>query len=127
VPAAGLLLRAQDLQADESLLTGESVPVAKRAKRGGEEPSARPGGDDLAQVFSGALIVRGTGIAVVTATGAHSEIGRIGQALSTLETEPPRLQAQTRKLVLMFALVGAIVSVVAVLLYGLRDRPVASG
>ena len=52
------------------------------------------------------------------AIGARSEIGKIGQSLSTLETEPPRLQAQTRRLVRLFAMVGGAVSVLAVLLYG---------
>ena len=118
VPADAVLLNADDLQTDESLLTGESVPVRKRAHRAGEDRVARPGGDDLPQVFSGALIVRGAGIAEVTATGARSEIGKIGQSLSTLETEPPRLQAQTRRLVRSFALVGGAVSVLAVVLYG---------
>ena len=120
VPADAVLWQSQDLQADESLLTGESVPVRKVAQTAASAAgSARPGGDDLPQVFSGALIVRGTGIAEVTATGPRSEIGKIGQSLSTLETEPPRLQAQVRSLVRMFALVGGIVSVLAVILYGL--------
>ena len=70
-------------------------------------------------MFSGSLVVRGTGIGEVTATGALSEIGKIGQSLSTLETEPPRLQAQTRRLVRVFAMVGGAVSVLAVLLYGI--------
>jgi Ca2+-transporting ATPase len=118
VPADAVLLQAHDLQADESLLTGESVPVRKRVRLGAEEGAARPGGDDLPHVFSGALIVRGTGIAEVIATGPRSEIGKIGQSLSTLETEPPRLQAQTRRLVRIFALVGGSVSVLAVVLYG---------
>ena len=48
--------------ANESLLTGESVPVRKVAATAGETPSAaRPGGDDLPFVYSGSLIVRGTG------------------------------------------------------------------
>ena len=119
VPADGVLWQAQDLQADESLLTGESVPVRKRARGASEEQTARPGGDDLPEVFSGALIVRGTGIAEVIATGPRSEIGKIGQSLSSLEAEPPRLHAQTQKLVLMFGLVGCSVSLVAVVLYGL--------
>ena len=118
VPADGVLLRADDLQADESLLTGESVPVRKRVYRESEDRVARPGGDDVPQVFSGALIVRGAGIAEVTAVGAGSEIGKIGQSLSGLEREPPRLQAQTRRLVRAFALVGGAVSVLAVVLYG---------
>ena len=69
-------------------------------------------------MFSGSLVVRGTGIGEVIAIGALSEIGKIGQSLSTLETEPPRLQAQTRRLVRVFAMVGGAVSVLAVLLYG---------
>lgn len=52
------------------------------------------------------------------AIGALSEIGKIGQSLSNLETEPPRLQAQTQKLVQVFAVVGGAVSVLAVILYG---------
>src|ERR1051326_7521938 len=119
VPADAVLLQAHDLQADESLLTGESVPVRKRSRSHTGEEAARPGGDDLPHVFSGALIVRGTGMAEVIATGPRSEIGKIGQSLSTLGTEPPRLQAQTRRLVRVFALVGGSVSVFAVLLYGL--------
>jgi P-type Ca2+ transporter type 2C len=120
VPADALLWRCQDLQADESLLTGESVPVRKLARAAAvPDAPARPGGDDLPQVFSGSLIVRGTGVAEVTATGARSEIGKIGQSLSTLEPEPARLQAQTQRLVRLFALVGGGVSVTAVVLYGL--------
>jgi Ca2+-transporting ATPase len=120
VPADAILLQSQDLQADESMLTGESVPVRKVARNDHDGSEAhRPGGDDLPEVFSGSLIVRGTGLAEVTATGAQSEIGKIGQSLAVLETEPPRLQAQTRHLVRLFALVGGAVSVLAVLLYGM--------
>lgn len=120
VPADAVLLQGQDVQTDESMLTGESVPVRKIAATlaPGTE-TRRPGGDDLPYVFSGSLVVRGTGIGEVVATGPRSEIGKIGRALSTLEPEPPRLQEQTRRLVLVFALVGGAVSILAVLLYGL--------
>jgi Ca2+-transporting ATPase len=119
VPADAVLLRCDDLQADESMLTGESVPVRKVAwdNRPGSAPP-RPGGDDLPQVFSGSLVVRGSGLAEVTAIGVQSEIGKIGQSLATLETEPPRLQAQTRRVVRLFAVFGGGVSLLAVLLYG---------
>ncbi len=119
VPADAVLVESHDLQTDESLLTGESVPVRKIA-RGAADSAAlrRPGGDDLPHVFSGSLVVRGAGLAEVVATGVRSEIGRIGQTLSALETEPPRLQAQTRRVVRMFAVVGGLVSVAAVVLYG---------
>jgi len=116
VPADARLIEANDVQTDESLLTGESVPVRKVASA--SSPPARPGGDDLPHIFSGSLMVRGSGIAEVTATGPRSEIGRIGQSLSALEAEPPRLRAQMRRLVKLCAIFGAVVSVLAVVLYG---------
>ena len=120
VPADAVLAQCQDLQIDESLLTGESVPVRKIARASGDAAAAcRPGGDDLPYVFAGSLVVRGTGLGEVTATGVRSEIGKIGQTLSTLETEPPRLQTQTRRMVGMFAVAGGAASALAVLLYGL--------
>src|SRR5260370_16983057 len=96
VRADAVLLQSQDLQADESTLTGESVPVRKIARNdhAGSEVR-RPGGDDLPEVFSGSLIVRGAGLAEVTAIGARSEIGKIGQSLAALETKPPPFQPQT--------------------------------
>jgi Ca2+-transporting ATPase len=119
VPADAVLLQGRDLQADESLLTGESVPVRKAVSAEAPVVGVRPGGDDLPYVYSGSLIVRGSGIAEVLATGARSEIGKIGQSLSTLETEPPRLRAQTTRLVQLAAAGGAVVSLLALLLYGM--------
>ena len=119
VPADAALRECRGLRTDESLLTGESVPVRKRAAAEGvEEAPARPGGEDLPFVYSGTLIVSGAGLAEVTATGVRSEVGRIGHSLSTVETEPPRLQAETRRIVRVFAQVGGAVSALAVVLYG---------
>ncbi len=118
VPADAVVLRSQDLQTDESLLTGESVPVRKTAATDAVAMPPRPGGDDLPYVFSGSLVVRGWALSEVAATGVRSEIGRIGLSLRSLETEPPRLLAQTRRFVGVFAIVGGAVSALAVLLYG---------
>ncbi len=119
IPADAILVEAHDLQTDESLLTGESVPVQKITGHAKDSnKSLRPGGDGLPCVFSGSLVVRGSAVGEVIATGIKSEIGRIGHSLSLLETEPPRLQAQTRKLVRIFALIGGAISVLAVILYG---------
>jgi Ca2+-transporting ATPase len=118
VPADAVIVQSHDLQTDESLLTGESVPVRKSADTdGAPSKDHRPGGDDLPNVYSGSLVVRGVGIGEVSAIGTRSEIGRIGQSLATLETASPRLQAQIRRLVQGFAMVGGAVSILAVLLY----------
>ncbi|MBH1976181.1 MAG: cation-translocating P-type ATPase, partial [Rhodocyclales bacterium] len=128
VPADARLIQATDMQVDESLLTGESVPVRKvslkvgagnTASTANTAPAARPGGDDLPFIFSGTLLVRGQGLAEVTATGPRSEIGQIGQALETIDSVPPRLTQETRRLVRVFGLFGLVCCVIAVLLYGL--------
>lgn len=119
MPADALVLSCRDLQADESLLTGESVPVRKRPGDKGEARLVRPGGDDLPVVYSGSLVVRGTGIAEVMSTGVRTEIGKIGGSLAELEPEAPRLQRQTRRIVLFFAAAGGAVSAMVVLLFGL--------
>jgi len=118
IPADGILISGENVQVDESLLTGESVSVRKRPT--GDSPSlpASPGGDDLPHVFSGTLVIRGAGLAVATATGARSEIGKIGRAVGAIESEPPRLQVQTRRLVLVFAAVGLTLSALVIVLYG---------
>ncbi|HEY1283778.1 MAG TPA: cation-translocating P-type ATPase [Steroidobacteraceae bacterium] len=119
VAADGLLLEASDIRVDESLLTGESVPVRKVAARERETSAGAPGGDDLPQLFSGTLVLRGTGLARVTATGPASEMGKIGRAVTAIETEQPRLGRETRRIVVVFAWVGLFISAFAVLLYGL--------
>ena len=119
-PADALVLEASDLATDESLLTGEAAPVRKiEASGDAQAEGLRPGGDDLPVIFSGSLVVRGSATARVHATGVRSEIGRIGQSVAALEIAPPRLQMQTRRLVWIFAAMGATVSVLAIVLYGL--------
>ena len=93
VPADSVVLSCNNLSTDESLLTGESVPVRKVAWDGVREMT-RPGGEDLPFVFSGTLIVQGQGIAQVRATGIHTEMGNIGKALQTVQIEGTRLQKE---------------------------------
>lgn len=119
VAADAILFDARELEADESLLTGESVPVRKRPALPGEGADALPGGDDLPLVFSGSIVTRGRGIARVTATGLRSRIGRIGQSLATVDTEAPRLQAETSRIVTICAVGGIAIAGLVVVLYGL--------
>lgn len=116
IAADAVLIDAQDLQADESLLTGESVPVGKAI--GAEMATHRPGGDGQPYVYSGSLVTRGRGTARAIATGARSEIGKIGQTLATLDPEAPRLRAETARIVAWCAIGGGAIALLVVMLYG---------
>ncbi len=124
VPADSVLLECGNLSVDESTLTGESVPVRKaQCERAAlAEPMGRPGGDATPWLFSGTLVVKGQGIAVVKETGLGTELGRIGTALRTIETERTPLQREIDRLVRTIALLGLGAAMVVVLVYGLtRD------
>ncbi len=118
VPADAVLLSSTNLMVDESLLTGESVPVRKIAWDG-KEIIGRPGGDDQPFVYSGTMVVKGQAICQVTSTGSRTEMGKIGKALQTLETEDTNLQKQTGTIVKRFATVGVILCVLVVVVFGL--------
>ncbi len=93
VPADARLLEAIDLQVDESLLSGESVPLRRRVDGPGEE----------ALVHASTLVVAGHGVAEVTATGPRTEVGKIGVSLRSLHVEPTPMQREIRRVVLLFA------------------------
>jgi Ca2+-transporting ATPase len=122
VPADALVLAATNLSTDESLLTGESVPVRKQAwqKAEGVRPeAARPGGDDLPFVYSGSLVVKGQAVTQITTTGIHTEMGKIGKALQVLQPEETNLQVQTGHIVKTFAFIGLALCAVVVVVYAL--------
>lgn len=119
VAADAVIRQCHDLEADESLLTGEAVPVRKRPTVEDRPAVARPGGDDLPFVFSGAMIVRGTGIGEVIAIGEDSEMGRIGRTLASVASDTPRLTVETGRMIRVFAFLGLGVSALVLLLYGL--------
>ena len=118
VPADAVLLTGANVTVDESLLTGESVPVRKKAWDGRLE-IGRPGGDDQPFVYSGSLVVKGQGIAQVRGTGIRTEIGKIGKALQILEPEDTNLQQQTGRIVRNFAMIGLMMCVIVVVVFGL--------
>ncbi|MBN1412029.1 MAG: cation-translocating P-type ATPase [Spirochaetales bacterium] len=118
VPADAEVMYCVNLTIDESLLTGESVPVRKTAVDGNPVEN-RPGGDDLPYVYSGTLIVSGSGYAMVTAAGGGTEIGKIGKALKEVKEETTLLKKQTGRLVKTLALVGMLLCLLVITAYGL--------
>jgi Ca2+-transporting ATPase len=106
VPADARLVAANELMVDESLLTGESVPVDKRPGRG----EAREH-----RVYSGTLVVKGRGRAEVLATGARTEFGGIGASLAGLSPEKTALQRETARIVRIVAFGAVAVSLLLAL------------
>lgn len=97
IPADALVVESHELAVDESLLTGESGWVPKL---------------EVSQpVFAGTLVVRGQGLAQVTATGVLTRFGQIGKSLTEVALEASPLRRQIEKLTLQLAWVGAALSV----------------
>ena len=119
IAADGRLLQAQQLQVDESLLTGESLPVDKSVSP--EPPGQQAPTEAAQQVFAACHVVRGQGLALVTATGARSQVGQIGQALAGQHEPPSPLRQQTEALVQRLALGVGALALLMLLVLGWRD------
>ena len=123
IAADAVLLDGSEMMADESLLTGESTPVDKRAAPAdGDTPTTLPpqaGGNQTPFLYCGTLVVKGHGTARVLATGERTAMGRIGSALQSLQAEASPLRAQTARLVRTLAVVALAASLLLVLVHGL--------
>lgn len=96
IPADGRLLRSVSLKCEESALTGESVPSEKDAEAAVEEKA--PLGDRSNMVFSGCSVTYGTALAVVTATGMDTEMGKIANLLDNESDSQTPLQQKLAQL-----------------------------
>ncbi len=117
VATDAVLLNCCDLFADESMLTGESVPVRKQAGNPDTALQA-PGGDDQPFVYAGTMLVQGYGIGQVTATGHASAIGQIGKSIADTQAGVSPLRTQTAQLVRRLALIAITLCILLVLIYG---------
>ncbi len=100
VPADGRILESASLKIEEAALTGESVPVNKIAETLEMQAGAKdvPLGDRKNMVYMGSTVVYGRGIAVVTATGMDTEMGKIADALAKAEEGKTPLQIKLGQL-----------------------------
>jgi Ca2+-transporting ATPase len=124
VPGDARIVFASSLEADESALTGESQPVAKRVEAppaGGDVPL----GERTDLVYAQTVVTRGRGEAVVVATGMDTQIGRVAGLLAATHEPPTPLQRQLD----VFSRRLAVLAGLAVLAYAvvglLRGEPLA--
>lgn len=98
IPADAQIIETINFQVDESLLTGESMPVSKYTEEG----------HDL--LYGGTLAVQGRCIAKTTKTGLQSQLGKIAASLSAVSDTKTRLQKEMKVLITRFAVIGIIIS-----------------
>jgi Ca2+-transporting ATPase len=110
VCADARLMSSTNLTVDESLLTGESAPVLK-TDDGRNEDSNR--------VYSGTLVVQGKGVAIVISTGSQTRFGMIGEMLREVKEEPTLLHKETGRIVRIFSVIGMMLCVVLVIIFGI--------
>ncbi len=121
IAADGRLIEHHLLSADESVLTGESVPVVKDAAA--RVAADAPLGDRLGMVFMNTVATRGRGVFVVTATGAETEVGRIAEMLHVAEESATPLQRQLDRLGKRLAVVALAATALILAISLLRGAP----
>ncbi|MFE2938712.1 cation-translocating P-type ATPase [Streptomyces sp. NPDC059255] len=120
VAADGRIIEASALQIDESALTGESVPAAKDADTlAGPLPAP---GDRTNMAFMNTPVTHGSGVLVITATGAATEVGKISGMLSATGKEVPPLTRELDSLTLWITGAAALTMVVMFALGRHRDQ-----
>lgn len=102
IPADGIIIKSGHLTVDESLLTGESVSVNKK---------------DNDKVFSSTLVVQGRAQIKIDATGLHTEFGKIGRALETIEASETRMQTEMKILIKRLFFLSGFICVGIILLF----------
>ena len=121
VAADARLISTSELQINEALLTGESEPVDKTADI--TLPKATPVADRHNMVHRGSFVISGEGRAVVTATGANSQVGRVAEASKALATPQTPLERDLETLGKRLAVVAIGASALFVTVSLLRNRP----
>ncbi|MBR6657271.1 MAG: cation-translocating P-type ATPase [Oscillospiraceae bacterium] len=118
VPADGKILSAMSMAADESMLTGESLPVEKKVFSGGETDRIR---EDM--VYMGTSVTSGHGEFLVTATGMETQMGKIAGMLRESKNEPTPLQQKLAVLSKYIAALCLLICFIVTVTGILRGEP----
>lgn len=110
VAADAVLLESNHLTIDESLLTGESVPVTKAISSSSPENKQN-------RLYSGTLVVQGNGSAKVLSTGLKTEFGKIGISLQAITKTTTRLQSEMKILIRNLFLGGITISIAIIAIF----------
>lgn len=105
IAADATIVECIHLSVDESLLTGESMPVSKNTDVGNSA------------VFSGTLAVQGSALASVTATGMNTRFGQIGHSLQSIQDEETRLQKEMKVFIRTLSIIGIFLSITVVVAF----------
>lgn len=112
VPADGRLIFVNDLQVDEAVLTGESLPELKNTDPSKGDVGV---GDQNSMIFAGTLVTQGIGTAIVCRTDFSTELGKIALLVSSTPREATPLQSAIRK---FSAQIGVVIGIITVLIFG---------
>ncbi|MBC7122411.1 MAG: calcium-transporting P-type ATPase, PMR1-type, partial [Pseudothermotoga sp.] len=122
VPADGRLIESVNLSVSEAALTGESQPVEKSIEAI-DKPNL-PIGDRTNMVYSGTVVSRGRGKAIVTATGNETEIGKIAKMLTEMEEEETPLQKNLEKLGKQIGMIVLVICAIVFVVGILEGNPI---
>ena len=114
IPADARLVSAQSFCVDVSVLTGESLPVARQADPVLND-SLRPA-EVTNLIFAGSTVASGRGLAVVSATGLQTEFGHVARLTTTVQREPSTLEIQIARIVRVITLIAVSMGVLVFLL-----------
>ncbi|HIE31949.1 MAG TPA: cation-transporting P-type ATPase, partial [Methanosarcinales archaeon] len=119
IPADARITEQYELKVNNAPLTGESKAIRRTS-----EPTY---GDEFVDnenlVFGGTTVAAGSGKAVVFATGASTEFGRIAQLTQTVLPEPTPLQKEIHKVTRIIAVIATIMGIVFYILGDIRGNP----
>ena len=112
IPADGRLLFVNDLQIDEAILTGESLPVSKSVDPVSPDAAL---GDQYPMVFAGTLIMQGIGTAIICRTDFATELGKIATLVAESQREETPLQAAIKRFSIK---AGVFLSIFTLIIFG---------